>query len=179
MKHLLAILAVTLSLSGCQGRPVTAERPRINIPLACRQTNWRGSNGQGSCVWATTVSLLRWQGRFATANWVMQNLGNGASLRDAARTLDNIGVRFAYAVDADVHFLEWAVRTRRGVGVPIQGGEHFVALVHLDSKCAMLLDNNDVDHLIVIPRERFLAEWRASGGWALTVVYAPAAPLPQ
>ena len=59
MKHLLAILAVTLSLSGCQGRPVTAERPRINIPLACRQTNWRGSNGQGSCVWATTVSLFR------------------------------------------------------------------------------------------------------------------------
>ena len=54
-----------------------------------------------------------------------------------------------------------------------------MALVHLDSKCAMLLDNNDVDHLIVIPRERFLAEWRASGGWALTVVYAPAPPLPQ
>ena len=53
-----------------------------------------------------------------------------------------------------------------------------VALVGLDATSAYLLDNNDVSKFIVVPRERLLADWRASTGWAVTPVYTPAAPLP-
>jgi hypothetical protein len=53
-----------------------------------------------------------------------------------------------------------------------------IALVHLDDKWAGLLDDNSTDHYIWVPRERFLAEWKASNSWAVTPIYAPAAPLP-
>ena len=51
--------------------------------------------------------------------------------------------------------------------------------VHLDSKWAAILDNNDVSKFIWVPRETLIAEWRASYGWAVVPVYTPAAPLPQ
>ena len=54
-----------------------------------------------------------------------------------------------------------------------------VALVHLDTKWAALLDNNDVSKFIWVPRETLIAEWKASYGWAVVPVYTPAAPLPQ
>ena len=58
------------------------------------------------------------------------------------------------------------------------GGQHMIALVYLDEKWAGLLDDNATSHYIWVPRERFLAEWKASNSWAVTPIYAPAAPLP-
>ena len=54
-----------------------------------------------------------------------------------------------------------------------------VALVHLDEKWAALLDDNAVEEYIWVLRETLIAEWKASDGWAITPIYAPAAPLPQ
>jgi len=159
-------------------RPV-AERPAVNLPLALRQSNWWGQGGQGSCTWATMVSLLRWQGRYRTADWVRQNCGDGEWPDDMAQRLDEAGVRYAYVTNGDVKFLEWACRTRRGCGITIRGGQHMVALVHLDEKWAALLDDNAVEQYIWVPRETLIAEWKASDGWAITPIYAPAAPLPQ
>jgi hypothetical protein len=125
------------------------------------------------------ISLLRWQGRYNTADWVRQNCGGGEWPADMAKTLDGANVRYAYTTSGDVKFLEWACRTRRGCGITIMGGAHMVALVHLDDKWAALLDNNNVAEYRWVPRESLLAEWRASDGWAITPVYTPAAPLPQ
>jgi hypothetical protein len=59
------------------------------------------------------------------------------------------------------------------------GGSHMVALVHLDSKWAGLLDNNNVSKIKWVSREALIAEWKSSYGWAVTPIYSPAAPLPQ
>ena len=92
--------------------------------------------------------------------------------------MDANGIRYAYVTNGDVNFLEWACSTRRGCGIIVRGGVHMVALVHLDSEWACLLDNNSVSKFIWVPRETLIAEWKASYGWAVTPVYTPAAPLP-
>jgi hypothetical protein len=79
----------------------------------------------------------------------------------------------------DVAFLEWACRTRRGCGIAVKGGKHMVALVHLDSQWAAILDNNNVSKFIWVPRKTLLAEWHASHGWAVVPIYSPSAPVPQ
>jgi hypothetical protein len=86
-------------------------------------------------------------------------------------------LRYAYTVDGDVEFLEWALRTRRGAGITYFPN-HAVNLVHLDHQWAGVLDNNRVDQIIWIPRADFLARWKAYGGWAWTLVYDPPPPVP-
>lgn len=192
MKRLLLILLLCVPLVGCQlppdqkqpNRPdqprvVKQERPVVNPPLKDRQENWLGSQREGSCVWASTITLLRWQGRYFTANRIRQKYGNGEYPDDWAAKMEKEGLRYAFVTNGDVRFLEWACRTRRGAGVTVMGGAHMLNLVHLDDKWACLLDNNNTGKYKWLPREMFLAEWRASHGWGLTVVYTPTAPLPQ
>jgi hypothetical protein len=131
------------------------------------------------------VSLFRWQGRDDLASWWRATHGDGEYADDTwstehnlARKLEAANVRFAYTVDGDVEFLEWAVSTRRGCGITVLGGIHMVALVHLDDEWAAVLDNNDTQQFIWIPRETLVSEWKHSNGWAATPVYSPAPPLP-
>ena len=104
--------------------------------------------------------------------------GNGEGPSGLDDKLTAEGVRFVETVYGDVKFLEWAMRTRRGCGVVIRGGTHFVTLVALDNKQACVMDNNDVHNYRWMPRETFLAEWRASEGWAVAILGSPLAPLP-
>ena len=195
MKRLFVIALLLVGLAGCDGielrlhnepaddRPAPTtpiEYPTVNLPVALRQANWRGNEGEGSCVHASLCSLLRWQGRNAMANRWRRTYGNGEWATSFAQKLDREGVRFAYTVGQnDVDFLEWACRTRRGAGVTVLGGRHMICLVHLDDKWAGLLDNNDITRVSWVPRRTFLAEWRASNSWAITPVYVPAPPLPH
>jgi len=158
-----------------QSQVVNPERPVVNLPVSLRQENWLRS---GSCVHATFVSLLRWQNRPNTANWWRRTHGGGEYPDHFARQLDVANIRYAQITNGDVSFLEWACRTRRGCGITVKGGRHMVALVHLDSKWACLLDNNSVEKYIWLPRATLIAEWKASYGWAVTPIYTPAAPLP-
>jgi hypothetical protein len=189
MKRLFAILVLCISLTGCEINQskiplilvpsvVKQERPVVNIPLALRQENWIGSQREGSCVHATMISLMRWQGRYNLANYWRKTYDSGEWLDDLAVKFDREKVRYAYTEKGDVKFLEWACGTRRGCGITVQGGSHMVALVHLDSKWACLLDNNNVSKYKWVPREALIAEWKASYGWAVAPIYTPAAPLP-
>ena len=185
MKRILSMLILLASLAGCEfnedmGMPVSIkERPTVNVPAALRQSNWRGPQGQGSCVHATMISLFRWQYRLNTADYWRRTYGDGEYPEDLAAKFDQEGIRYAYVTNGDVRFLEWACRTRRGCGITVMGGAHMVALVHLDNKWAAILDNNNVERFIWVPRETLIAEWKASYGWAVTPIYTPAAPLPQ
>jgi len=179
------LLTLALLITGCElpvspGRPIT-ERPVVNVPLALRQSNWISSDGDGdgSCVHATMISLLRWQGRSHTADYWQRNYGGGECPDDMAAKLDRAGIRYAYVTNGDVRFLEWAIKTRRGCGITVLGGAHFVALVYLDDKQAAILDSNDVSKVRWVSRASLIAEWKASFGWALAPVYSPAAPLPR
>ena len=81
MKRLLAVAFLSLVLTGCEvvidlsepdmGSPPAAktEYPTVNLPVSLRQSNWLGNQEEGSCVHATMISLLRWQGRYNTADY--------------------------------------------------------------------------------------------------------------
>jgi len=155
--------------------PVTPEQPTVNVPMGDRENNWGG----GSCVHASTVMLFRWQGRHNMAKHWRATYRGGETLQGLHAKMDREGVRYAYTTNADVKFLEWALKTHRGVAVTCMGGVHMVCLVHFDDKRAGILDNNAIDRIKWIPREQFLAEWRASNSWATAIIYTPSAPLPQ
>ena len=175
------MLVLLLALTGCQTVTAQAatEYPTVNVPFGLRQSNWRGSQGEGSCVHASMISLMRWQGRINTAKWWRDHNGNGEWDTDLAAKFDRAGIRYAFTSDCgDVSFLEWACKTRRGCGVTVMGGCHMVALIHLDDRWAGLLDNNHTGKFIWVPRETFLSEWKNSGSWAIVPIYTPAPPMP-
>jgi hypothetical protein len=151
---------------------------RINLPLARRRKNWIGDRGQGSCVHAALVHLFHWQGRHELADWWARHHGNGETAEGLAARLEAAGVRFAETRSGEPAFLEWAIRTRRGAAVVVQNGAHMVNLVGLDHHQAQILDSNSPARIETWPRERFLRDWRQSGGWAVTPVGSPAAPDP-
>jgi hypothetical protein len=183
MKYLLVLL---LCLAGCTPAnddwddEYAPERPTVNVPPNMRTRNWFGEQGQGSCVFAGVVPLLRWQGRYITADRIAQ-YGDGAGPERLDSIFDEEGVRYAQTVSGDENFLTWALETRRGCGISwdIPEGHHFVDLVYLDGEQAMLLDSNAPGRFITIPRDELITNWKESGGWAITPVYTPAAPLPQ
>lgn len=167
------------------------ERPTVNLEQFFRESNWIGSEKEGSCVHATMVMLFRWQGREDLATKWRESYGNGEWASQLAERFDKEGVRYAYTRNEnDVTFLEWACQTRRGCGVAVHGsptkknpngkpGAHMVMLVHLDSEWAGILDNNFTKEIKWIPRQTFLSEWRSSYSWAVTPVYTPPPPLPS
>ena len=185
MKRILFALVLLVSVAGCEvvenpgNRVVKKERPVVNVPLALRQSNWLGSNREGSCVHASMISLFRWQGRPDLAKKWRETYGDGEWWEGLAAKFDKEGVRYAYTVKRnDVSFLQWACSTRRGCGVTVRGGAHMVTLVHLDSKWAGILDNNSIEEIKWVRRETFLSEWFSSNSWAVTPIYTPPPPLP-
>lgn len=171
---------------GTPNRPDTTypiyqrEMPTVNLERALRQSNWKGSKGEGSCVHATMISLFRWQGREDLAERWRATYENGERYRSLAAKFDKEEVRYAYTWNQkDVNFLEWACTTRRGCGVTVRGGKHMVALVYLDKDRAGLLDNNRVGTIKWVSRQSFLSEWYNSFSWAVTPVYTPSSPLPS
>jgi hypothetical protein len=160
--------------------PAQVERPTVNLEHFLRESNWLGSQREGSCVHATMVMLFRWQGREDLAIKWRETYGNGEYAHVLADKLNKEGVRYAYTQNKnDVNFLEWACQSRRGCGVTTKGGAHMVMLVHLDAEWAGIIDNNDIDEVKWIPRQTFLSEWQRSYSWAVTPVYTPPPPLPS
>ena len=171
MKYFLAALIVAAA---------TLPAVVVDVPVPMRQSNWVGSQGKGSCVWASLVTLFRWQNRPATAEWIHTHCGDGAGPRDVEAVFDRIGVRYAETFDDhDVNFLEWSIRTHRGCAVGVDDCSHMVCLVALNESYAGILDNNSVGKIIWIPRDEFLADWFKSNSWAVTPVYTPIAPSPE
>lgn len=157
---------------------IAATAPVVDVPTAYRQSNWLGSQRQGSCVIASSCTLFRWMNRINTADYYRKNYGDGQSPDSFAAKLKKDGIAYAETRTGDEAFLEWAFRTRRGANVVCMNGRHMLTLVHLDGEQAAILDNNDTGNIKWVPRKRFLAEWRASGGWAITFLYTPMAPSP-
>lgn len=189
MKRFVLLACLILATAGCEvaidldgpmmgtAPVVSTERPTVNLPVALRQPNWIGRNGTGSCVWATLTSLLRWQGRYQTADYLKAKYGDGEWADRFADRLTTEGIRFVQTTDGDMSLIDWACETRRGCGAVVMGGKHMISVVHADATTIGILDPNDVNHIQYVPRESFEAEFKNSGGWAFAVVYAPAPPL--
>lgn len=156
------------------------EFPTVNLDKALRQENWLGNENEGSCVHATFMMLLRWQGRDDLADYWKANYENGEWPIGLADKCDMEGIKYAYtSMENDVSFLEWACNTRRGCGVTVKEGAHMVMLVHLDAERAGILDNNHPGEIKWVARDEFIAEWMNSRSWAVTPIMGPPpSPLP-
>jgi hypothetical protein len=172
----LALLVEPAYLSG-----VCSEVPIVNLPYGLRQQNWT-LNGNGSCVHASLIMLLRWQGHDKLADSWKANNGGGEYPKGMSEKMDKAGIRFAVIYNGDIGFLDWACSTRRGCGIVTgicEPGDHCVCLVHLDSEWAGILDNNHIGQISWMPRADFILWWKTCGGWAFTPCYSPSPPLPK
>ena len=172
--------AFIVFFSGCAERRdygvQIVDRPVVNVPPVMRESNYYDT---GSCVHATLITLLRWQGKEKLASdWRRRHYG-GEYAGALNVKMDRRGIRYTSTTKGDVRFLEWACRTRRGCGITVKGGKHMITLVHLGREWAAVLDNNDTSKFIWIPRKKLIDEWKRSYGWAVTPVYSPMAPWPH
>lgn len=174
-----SVVAFLLSLILC-GPLLGGEFPTVNPPYKYRQWNYvRSGPFNGSCCFASVITLLKWQGQHQLARSVYRRFHGGQVPWTLDTSLDKVGVRFASTWGHnDVGFLAWSVRTRRGAAVAINGGRHMVCLVHLDKNWAGLIDNNDPRKVRWRKTPDFLLEWKDAGSWAVTPVYTPLPPLP-
>ncbi len=164
-----------------------AEVPTVDLPTQCREQNWVDPiTHEGSCVFATQVTALRWFLEDDEATYWRDNFAGGEYADDTwqygnnlARKLDARQLHYVYSLDGDPAILDWAMSTRRPVGVTTHGGRHMQLLVHFDDEWAALIDSNNPGVVNWIERDRFLAEWRASNQWAVVLIESPAPPLPK
>ena len=156
------------------------ERPTVNLETVFRENNWLGPQGEGSCVHATIIQMLRWQGQHEMADYWRANHADGEYASNLAAKMDRAGVRYAYTSRKDdISFLEWACATRRGCGVAVNNRKHMVLLVYLDEEYACILDNNHIENFKWIKRDVFMKDWLSSGSWAVTpILSSPPPPLP-
>lgn len=149
------------------------------IPPAYRQKNW--AEGGGSCVHATTITLLKWQGMYeAAAEW-RRRYGGGEATAQKPHTdkFDDLGLKYVVTNDGDEDFIRWALLTRRGVGVSAHAGHCLTWIgdeINDGVEQILELDNNDTNH----PKWRnwsdAVSEWKNIGhghGFAFTNGHIP------
>jgi len=199
-QHRVLVLGLIIALVGywmyTMGRPAPPPPPPpacptcstdvqslINIPLKFRQKNWAASDGSGgSCVHASMLMLLRWQGQFETAQWWRENFEGGENWGELIQKLEAANLRWAGGCFVDSEFLEWACRNRLGAVIEFTTGpiRHAVVLVDLTPQYAVILDNNHPRQHIFYSRESFNRIWRQNSfACAFTLVYAPPPPWPS
>ncbi|MFO0939847.1 MAG: hypothetical protein U0930_03690 [Pirellulales bacterium] len=188
------ILFVTLIVSGCDEAPIRvqplpvppAEVPPVNLPVAMRQHNWTRTNArgeeEGSCVFASLISHVRWQNRPKLSEYIRANFGGGEYDSRLRQKLDNIGVYYDYTVRADPRFLDWASETRRGAILwwkPYHCCTFFGWARGADGRqYATICDNNHPQQLEFVERSTFARLWAGYGGFALTCLDDPANCIP-
>jgi len=183
MRPVLIAILILLSLTGCvqQSRyvrvsPPQAEIPAANLPLEDRQQNW----GTGSCVHASTIYTLRWQGAYKLADWWRKNYEGGETASGIRAKLTKAKVKFYSTENADPEVLEYATRSRRGAIIWYFPNHcvTFVGFAKQDGReVAMLLDNNRIKQYIAIEKQSFLKAWAGYGGFALCPLGDPPPPV--
>jgi len=154
------------------------EIPWMNLPRALREWNW----GSGSCVHASTVMVLRWQGQHELAAKWRRKYSGGETAGGLRYKLDNEGVQYATVkFRGDEAFLDYCSETRRGAVIFYYPSHSicFCGFANRDGQqVAMLLDNNRIDRFIEVPRADFIRHWNGYGGFALTTLFDPPPRLP-
>lgn len=148
-------------------------RDYIDLPPSWRQKNW--SQGGGSCVYATAISMLRWQGFTKEAEEIRRTCGGGSCAETVSRKMKALGLKVAWSNDADRRLFDFGVASRRGVGVGYHG--HCTLVVGHANGEVIILDNNHVDRLTHIPEDRFFRE--SSGRDEFVVMGTPPPPTPK
>jgi len=180
------LIAASVACVGCNDNlqeqspalsAVVREVPIVNVPQGDRQANWPSSAGEGSCSHASIISLLRWCGEYNLAAKHREKYEGGEYIDSLLAELNDDKISHASCRNGDFDFLSWCIRTRRGAAITWMGGRHMLCIVDINDGKAGILDNNSVEKITWVPLDRFRAEWNESGGVAISLLYAPAAPL--
>lgn len=199
MRPIVAVLLAILAFSGCETpsirvRPLPApalEQPPANLPAELRQRNWtkrvlNEATGryeeQGSCVYASLTSHLRWLHQWDVAERLKSRYGGGEYDSRLRSNLDNEGIDYDFTRRADPRFLDWASRTRRGA-ILWWKPSHCCTFMGWATdtngrQYATILDNNYPEKFEFHEREQFCRLWAGYGGFALACVNDPVNPIP-
>lgn len=187
---LLLVATGCILATGCDDRPkvvralpvAAAEQPPMNPPVELRQRNWRGSKGEGSCVHASWVTVLRWCNQFTLGERWRATYENGEWDEELRRRLDAANIDYVYTVKADARFLDAVSLTRRGCILWWKPSHccTFAGFVKdaQGRQFAAVIDNNHPEQFEFTPREQFVRLWSGYGGFALTPVFPPASSIP-
>lgn len=190
MHRLIVLIFAIVSLCGCtaqQWRELSAmkEIPAANIPSALRYKNWPDARGSGSCVIASTCSVLEWANKPQLAEKFRKAYAGGQTETSIIKKWRENNIPFVATMRDEDHgdpdFLQWTSDTRRAA-IIWYFPNHCVTFCGFSQwegrEVAWLLDNNRKDRFIPIPKDQFLTEWRGYGGFAATPLLAPAPSLP-
>lgn len=159
----------------------SAEIPGANLPLSLRQTNWRGKLGQGSCVHASSMYVMRWNGQYELADWWRKTYGDGETGSGIMRKLTAAKVPFYATAKGDPAVLEYATKTRRAAIIWFFDS-HCVTFCGFakdaDGKeYAYICDNNRVNQFIKIEKQSFIRRWQTQyDGFACCFLGVPLPP---
>ncbi len=143
----------------------------MDLAPSQRQRNWMGGTG-GSCVHASTISLLRWQGLDDVADEWRKRYGGGESAGPHCQKLTSMGLKYVVTTDSDWSLIEWACATRRGCGVGLNSA-HCVDVVGLEGDTVLIMDNNHPQTFDRWSRAKFKQAW---DGWAFAIVSGSVPP---
>lgn len=150
---------------------------QLVVPDSLRIDNW-APYGFGSCVHASTATLLHYQGQHELAEWWIANYNSGEYEDRLIRRLEAAGLRYAWTTDGDMEFLEWAIRNRLGAGI-FYFPSHAINVFGIDENFVYLLDNNRNSDYIAVARKEFEHRWKNEfGGFSWTIVGTPPPPTP-
>lgn len=157
------------------------EVPNANLPPDMHQKNWVDRGGAGSCVHASTVYALRWQGADELAEWWRRNHAGGETARTITNQYAQAGVKFCATFDGDPNFLDWVSSTRRAA-IFWWKPYHcctFLGWSNVDGKVVgVVADNNRPGVYEYHDRETLIRKWRGYGGFAaVPMVGSPHSPL--
>lgn len=194
-------------------------RATTDLPIEQHKRNTGGSDGLGLCVYTATWHAAIWQSvseLYGFRDW-MKNYPGGSYPQKFEKTLNDYcrekGIpapSYVQHTGGDADTLTLALKTGRMVCVTYCGVDgpgrygtevigHMVNLVHLDAKCAAIIDNNFPGTWLWMSRTDFLARWRGvksdgsaymgvdrwgrrfpiGGGWAIVFLGPPPVPYPD
>ena len=177
---LAAIVAVVLAVSGVDhptAPPPIVDRPTapspISVPDPIENYLYRvGWQRYGSCLHAAVEDLLIAQGRRDVAAYWKSHYGGPATLSTVTRIADTLHLKHAETAAGDERFLEYCTAHRLGAAIYWQcdePGDHAIVFCGFAADQAVLLGTNR-PQVTRMPRQEFLARWRACGGGAFTIL---------
>lgn len=195
------ILSYLVFLVGCESvdvylvDPPPPTVPVADVPKELRQRNWesRASNkyGQGSCVHASTITMLRWHGEERLAEYWRKKYSGGETSVSITKFYRDNGIPYSstmnertYECSGDPAFLRDCSLTRRAAIIWWKPSHccTFVGFSKVNGQeVAGIIDNNFPDRVEYVPVNEFITKWRSYGGFAATVIspkMPPTSPWP-
>lgn len=190
-----AVAACDVALGGGRavGPEYDGESIDCDVPMSLRIKNTGGSDGAGLCVFASLQMSANYQNvkeLLDIFEWMKSQPGGGYPEKVARIMKERApGVKYKQYEGDSLDFIQEGINSGRPVCVTYGTGElynmqtiaHMTLCVGLNEKEAAILDNNDPEHIWLMPRDEFLKRFKHpnTSGWAFYLLNPPPPPAPK